>query len=306
MKSFPIEEHVAMRSDGTELHYVSAGRGLPVLLLNGLGGPRSVWNGVIAHLSDRYRFLAWDYRGIGVDEPCARSVSEHAADACTILEAAALPRAALVGWSVGVQVALEVFHRAPERVASLVLINGGARAMWANGAPSAFAGKLIARALTLLQRSPKIATLAARRALHSPEAFTWARRMHLVGDQVSADMFAQITQSFLQLDVPAYLETLRRSAEHDGSDVLRHVDVPTLVIAGDRDPFSSRASMEHLVNAISGAEYLALPGAGHYVLLDDVERVSLRIEKFWNERGYRGESRPTSVPPVPPAPTASA
>jgi hypothetical protein len=40
-----------------------------------------------------------------------------------------------------------------------------------------------------------------------------------------------------------------------------------------------------------------LPGATHYVMLDHAERVNLRIEKFWNERGYRGEVR-LSVPPA--------
>jgi hypothetical protein len=37
---------------------------------------------------------------------------------------------------------------------------------------------------------------------------------------------------------------------------------------------------------------LPLPGATHYALLDEAERVNLRIEKFWNEHGYRGH--PTS------------
>lgn len=291
MKSVPVEEHRLTLPDGAELGYTSVGRGLPVLLLNGLGGPGSVWRGLVAHFADRYRFLSWEYRGLGGHAPTARSVSEHAADACAILRAENVSRAALIGWSMGVPVALEVFHREPQTVASLVLINGAPRAVWANGSSQVLVGKLIARALRVLQRAPALTALAIRGGLHSPEAFTWARRLGLLGERVDADAFARITRSFLEVDVPAYLETLRRLAEHDATDVLRHVDVPTLVIAGDRDPFTSRAAMERLVTEVAGAEYLLLPGAGHYVQLDHEERVHLRIEKFWNERGYRGEPR---------------
>jgi pimeloyl-ACP methyl ester carboxylesterase len=300
MKPIVSEEHRVALRDGGTLEYMSAGRGLPVLLINGLGGPRSVWDRLIAHLGDRYRFLAWDYRGLvrGGAEG-ARSVSEHAADALAILDAEKVGRAALVGWSIGVQVALEVFHRAPEQVASLVMINGAPRATWAKGGDAPLSGKLIARALRLLQSAPGATALAIRTGLHSPEAFTWARRLGLIGERVSAEVFARITRSFLAVDVPGYLETLRRAGEHDGSDVLRHIDVPALIVAADRDPFTSRAAMEQLVHEIAGAEYLALPGAGHFALLDHEERVNLRIEKFWNERGYRAEGR-ASVLPVPP------
>lgn len=296
MKSVPVEERRVVLHDGSELRYTSAGRGLPVLLFNGLGGPSSVWRGLVSHFASRYRFLSWEYRGLGGDRPRARSVSEHAADASAILAAEQVARAALVGWSMGVPVALEVFHREPEKVASLVFIGGAARAAWANGASQAFAGKLIARAIRLLQRTPGLTGFAVRGGLHSPEAFTWARRLGLLGERVDAEAFATITRSFLAVDVPAYLETLRRLAEHDATDVLRHIDVPALVIAGDRDPFTPRASMERMVNDIAGAEYLLLPGAGHYAQLDCEERVHLRIEKFWNERGYRGEARVSLVP----------
>jgi pimeloyl-ACP methyl ester carboxylesterase len=299
MKSFPIEEHYLVGRDGAELRYTSEGRGLPVLILNGLAGPHSVFRGVIEHLSDRYRFLSWDYRGLDGASP-PRSVSEHAADACAILEAQNVQRASLLGWSMGVQVALEVFHRAPQSVATLTLVNGGARASWASGAAQPLSGKLISKTLRGLGRMPRITSLAIRTGLHSPEAYTWARRLGLIGDQIDADTFANITRSFVHVDVEAYIEMIQRLAEHDATDVLRHIDVPTLVIAGDRDPFTPRAAMESLVNDISGAEYLVLPGAGHFVLLDHGERVSLRIEKFWSERGYRGESR-TSVPPALPS-----
>ena len=72
----------------------------------------------------------------------------------------------------------------------------------------------------------------------------------------------------------------------DGRTV--EIDVPTLVIAGDRDPFSSRAAMERVVAAVPSAEYLVLPGATHFAPIECAEHLALRIEKFLGEHGYGG------------------
>ncbi len=301
MKLRDAEGRCVVLPGGTELHYHAVGRGLPVLLMNGLGGPREVWRELVRHFSDRYRFLFWEYRGLQAGDGSARvigGVRDHAEDACAILDAEGVSRTAVIGWSMGVQVALELFHQAPDRIASLVLINGAPRTAWADGGARSVRGKVIANALWLLRRSPRLVDTALRSGLRAPEAFTWARRVGLVGERVDAETFAQIAGGFLQLDVPAYLEMLMRLAEYDASDLLSQIDVPTLVVAGDRDPFTSRASMERLANDVAGAEYLVLPGASHYVLLDQFERVNLRIEKFWNERGYRAEKR-SSIAPAP-------
>ncbi len=300
MKLRDAEERCLVLGDGSELRYFAVGRGPAALLLNGLAAPREVWRDLIGQLSDRYRFFFWDYRGL--DRGRARpelqlDVAEHVADARAILDAERLSRVSVIGWSMGVQVALELYDRAPDRVASLVLINGGARAAWAVGEAQGPKGKLIAQALRALRRAPRLVDALTRTGLRAPEAFTWARRLGLVGEQVDADFFAKITAGFLRLDTPAYIAALLRLAEHDASHVLHHVDVPTLVIGGDRDPFTSRASLERLANEIGGAEYLMLPGAAHYVLLDHAQRVNLRIEKFWNERGYLGRAL-TSAPPA--------
>jgi pimeloyl-ACP methyl ester carboxylesterase len=301
MKLRDAEDRSVLLADGTELHYSVVGRGPAVLLLNGLAAPREVWRDLVAHLSDRYRFLFWQYRGLDRDKTQPHSpidVATHAADACAILEAEGVGRASVIGWSVGVQVALELFDMAPEKVASLVLINSGARAAWADGEEQGPKGKLVAKTLRVLRKAPALVETLSRSALRAPEAFTWARRLGLVGEQIDADVFSKITAHLLRLDFPAYIAALQRLARHDASHILRHIDVPTLVIGGDRDPFTSRASLERLASEIHGAEYLMLPGASHYVLLDQAERVNLRIEKFWNERGYVGRPR-TTTPPVP-------
>lgn len=296
MKALYWERKRAPAGDGTWVDYEVLGRGMPVLLANGLGGPKDVWADLVRQQKDRYRFVTWDYRGLRLEESSrqstARSVPEHARDANAVLDAEDITRCSIVGWSMGVQTALELFSLAPDRVSSLVFLSGGARVTWVDHRAAQALGQLVSRLLRLLRRSPQLLHELVRRSAQSPELYTWARRLGFIGEQVSADEFSRITAGVLRLNVSVYVETLQQLAMYDGRSVLPRVDVPTLVIAGDRDPFTSRREVERLVTEIRGAEYLPLPGATHYALLDEAERVNLRIEKFWNEHGYRAAASP--------------
>jgi pimeloyl-ACP methyl ester carboxylesterase len=275
--------------DQRELLYDVVGRGMPVLLLNGLGGSREVWEELIEHLQDRYRFIVFDYSGLRASSGSvgqAHSVASHARDARAVLDHEGVGRCAVVGWSMGVPVALELFAQAPSQVASLVLVGGAARAAWTQGSVRSLPALLVLKALRLMRRRPHAAHRLLRLGLQSPEAFTWARRLGLMGEQISSDLFARMTAALLEFDLVSYVSTLDGLTVYDASHVLPHVDVPTLVIGGGHDPFTTRASLETLAQGIPGAEYLFLPDGTHYLLLDQAEWVNLRIEKFWNERGY--------------------
>jgi pimeloyl-ACP methyl ester carboxylesterase len=302
MKTLHWEQKRAPSGDGGSVEYEVLGQGMPVLLANGLAGPRDVWTDLVRQQKDRYRFITWDYRGLRRDDGAAhdtvtdsaRSVQEHARDAAAVLDAEDITRCCVVGWSMGVQTGLELFSLAPDRVSSLVFLSGGARVTWGDGRAGQAVGRFVSRTLRFFRRSPRLLTEAVRRGVQSPELYTWARRLGWIGEQVSADEFAQITAGVLQLNVTVYVDTLQQLANYDGRGVLPRVDVPTLVIAGDRDLFTSRREVERLVTEIRGAEYLPLPGATHYALMDEPERVNLRIEKFWNEHGYRSAVSPSA------------
>src|SRR5690349_3936761 len=125
MKSLQPERHVV--STRGEIVYHAFGAGPVILFLNGLGAS---WQGLrhqVAHFSSRYRCLVWDYRGLYRDQPASgpHSISDHARDALAILDAEGATRAVLVGWSLGVQVALQMFALAPHAVSMLLLVGGG-------------------------------------------------------------------------------------------------------------------------------------------------------------------------------------
>jgi pimeloyl-ACP methyl ester carboxylesterase len=288
MKSPHAERLVA--DNGGEIVYHAFGTGRPVLFVCGLAGSWLAFRHQISHLSDRYRCLVWDYRGLfrGRDDPPEppRSISDHARDALAILEHEGGERTSVLGWSLGVQVVLQLFSTAAERISSLVLVGGGARAPWGSSPEAGPIRRFYPTLIDVFERAPGLLSSLLRGSASSPETFAWARRIGLVGPEVDAELFAEVARSLARLDVETALRTMREMMQRDLSGVLPGIDIPTLVIGGDRDPFSSRASLERLVRGIGGAEYLLLPGASHYLLMDHAQHVNLRIDKFFAERGF--------------------
>jgi pimeloyl-ACP methyl ester carboxylesterase len=299
MRSPQVERRVVQNAD--ELVYYACGSGPVILFVNGLGASWHAYRSQIAHLSDRYRCLAWDYRGLFHDTPAriARvpAIADHAADALAILEHENAERAAVVGWSYGVQVALQAFAQEPARVSLLLLVGGGARAPWGHAPEAGPLRRMYPALFRLLGRVPTLVASLAQSGVSSPETYTWARRIGLVGSGVDAELFAEVARNLTRLDIQRALQTLGEMEHADLSSVLGSVDVPTLVIGGDRDPFTSRGALERRAQRISGAEYLLLPGASHYLLLDHAQLVNLRIDKFLAERGFAGQGRLASLHP---------
>src|SRR5437868_9584663 len=93
---------------GFKLHYLEAGKGAPVLLLHGLGGDGSRWRPNIEPLAKDFHVFALDQIGFGdSDKPLANyhtgMLAEFLVD---FLKAVNVPKASLVGNSMGAGVAL--------------------------------------------------------------------------------------------------------------------------------------------------------------------------------------------------------
>lgn len=276
--------------DGTEIAYHVAGDGPPVLLANGLGGSWKAWTHQIGYLQDRYRFISWDYRGLYRSGPPpsldALDVVSHARDAEAVLAAEGIDRVAVLGWSMGVQVGLELFRRRPELVASLALVSGVAGRPWETVGDLKALEAIVPKLLGAAETVPGIIQAVTRRIVSWPETVPWAKRIGLAAKTLDDKIMAELSTSFRDLDMGVYVRILNLLGEHDAWDVLDIVDVPTLVVTGDRDLFTPKSASERMVARTRGAEILVVAGATHYLAIEFPELLGLRLEKFWRERGY--------------------
>lgn len=114
--------------NGLAMYYELAGAGEPVVLIGGLSSDVSLTAGLAAPLSATYRVLRFDNRGAGrsgkPDVPY--TIPMMANDTAALMTAVGIPRAHVLGISMGGRIALELALSHPERVGKLILVSTSA------------------------------------------------------------------------------------------------------------------------------------------------------------------------------------
>jgi pimeloyl-ACP methyl ester carboxylesterase len=115
-------------SAGVRIHYQQAGAGEAVILVHGFASTAEHnWGGTgwIAALSKKYRVIAPDVRGHGLSDkprsPEAFGYASMGADVTRLMDHLALPRAFLIGYSMGASIAIELMLSRPERFRAIIL-----------------------------------------------------------------------------------------------------------------------------------------------------------------------------------------
>jgi pimeloyl-ACP methyl ester carboxylesterase len=199
----------------------------PVVLVHGLGVSSRYMVPIGAELSDEFAVYAVDLPGHGRSDtpPRTLDVPALAAALAQWMDAAGLRRAALLGNSMGCQIAVELAVRHPERVERLVLV-GPTVDPQARSAIRQFARLL---ASTRAER-PSIIAIAALDYM----------RMGL-----------------------AYFRELRHMLEHRTEERLPRVTVPALIVRGSRDHIVPRAWAEQAARLIPDARLATVERGGH-------------------------------------------
>ena len=141
-----------------------------VLAIHGITSTSRTWLATARALGDRAALLAPDLRGRGhsIELPPVVGLDAHVRDMVAVLDAAGLERAVVVGHSLGAYIAARLAVRHPQRVARLVLVDGGLTIPASAGAPpaefvQAFLGPTFAR---LEMTFPDVAAYQAWWAQH--------------------------------------------------------------------------------------------------------------------------------------------
>lgn len=258
---------------------------LTLVCSNGLGVSTFFWDYIGIYFSDRLQIVVWDYPGHGASgrpsDPARATMPGLADDLAAVMDAADVPSAVLLGHSLGCQVILETHRRHPQRVRGLVPILG------APGRPAETLfdprlGRVVYRlAYELGTRVPSLVEVALESWLPRPEAWPLIRWSGLVHpDLCRREAFRPYLEHMAHQDPRVFVEMLRAAQAHDASDMLETVQVPTLVVAGERDVFTPRHLSVQMAGRIPNAEMLEIPRGSHAALIEQPELINLRLEKF--------------------------
>src|SRR3984957_19888436 len=144
--------------DGVEIAFLDEGEGEPIVLIHGFASNKEVnWVGpgwVTALTRAGRRVIALDNRGHGQStklyDPAAYHSSIMAEDARALIEHLGLPRADVMGYSMGARITAFLALAHPERVRSAVLGGLGSRLGEGGGLPDIIADPLEAPAGTFI------------------------------------------------------------------------------------------------------------------------------------------------------------
>src|SRR6202050_382624 len=112
-----------VENQGARIYWDEQGHGAPVLLIMGLSYPSYMWHRTRPVLTEHYKTIALDNRGIGRSDvpPTPYPIALMASDAAAVLDAAGIESAHVFGVSMGGMIAQELALQYPARVRSLIL-----------------------------------------------------------------------------------------------------------------------------------------------------------------------------------------
>lgn len=251
--------HRVALTDGGHLAVRVVGSGPDVLLLHGIPGSGSAWDDVAARLVERHRVVVPDLLGFGESSrprESERLWARAQRDALLqMVDQLGIERAAIVGHDFGGPVALLLLAARPRLVTHLAL-----------AATNAFPDTPIPFPLSTVTW-PLIGPLAERAAL-SGTALAATLRLGVGRPRIRLDRGAYVGARDQRRAIRKIFATsLRGLAERYGpiAESLPTIDVPTLVIWGDRDPFFSLEQGRRLADTIPGARFAVYEGAGHFL-----------------------------------------
>jgi pimeloyl-ACP methyl ester carboxylesterase len=232
--------------NGVRIYYAEFGRGDPVILLHGGLGNIEQFGNQIPALETHYKVIAVDSRGHGRSTRSAAPFSYHlmADDVLGVMDHLRITKAAIIGWSDGGIIGLDLAIYHPNRLTKLVAIA-------ANYSVSG-----------LRNSKTKSETLT--------EYYTLVR-----SDYERLSSTPKQYDNFL-----AAMRAMWRSQPEYTLTQLSSIQVPTLIVDGEYDEIVQREHTEELAHLIPGGRLVIVPESSHFVMFQRPNALNQTISNF--------------------------
>lgn len=260
--------------DGTLYAVRAPGDGPAVLLLHGFGGATVTWQETIPALADAgCDVYALDMLGFGLSDKNLDADYSHAAQAQRALEwmdATGLEQAALVGHSMGGDVAARIALNAPERVSHLVLVS-----VSIEGQGHEYSVPGVVLDVPFLRRWARV---GLRQAV--PMYLDDILRDSVEDEgTVTPDLIADYRRVLRTPGWDLALLGMLRAVDDDPAPVAE-LSAPTLIVWGSSDNIVPPEQGARLEQTIPGAERVTLGGAGHLLMHEQPEAFQAALLDF--------------------------
>jgi 3-oxoadipate enol-lactonase len=261
---------------GATIAYEIAGTGAPVVFIHGYAQNMSIWDDQMPVFAQRYRVVRYDVRGFGrsagdVDQ------TEGASDLAILLDSLGIRRAAIVGLSMGSQIALNFAVNHPERVSALVLYGAPpTNDFTVPGDPGMFA---------LFTRLPNIIKAhgvdSVRKAIMATELGWSPPNRPDIDRKILRGWEGYTGRDLTNPKTPSGRVPPTRLSQVDS------VRIPTLVIHGDHEVAWFRQFNDTLMARLPSARRVIIENGGHGAHFAEPEKFNRAVLQFLESVGIR-------------------
>ncbi|MEK1887171.1 MAG: alpha/beta hydrolase [Phyllobacterium sp.] len=232
--------------NGIEMYYAVYGKGPPVLLIHGGLGYADIWGAQVADLSKDHMVIVAESRGHGRSTRTAAPYSYDlmASDYVALLDFLKVDKAALVGWSDGGIIGIDIAMKHPEKLT-----------------------KVFAQAANTKVDGLKPDVMQNK---------TFAGYIDHAGQ-----IYKKISPTPDQYD--AFVEQISAmwNSEPNWSDEdLKKIKTPIAIVLGDHDEAITREHTEYMAKTIPGAQLIILDNASHFAMVQDPEGYNKAVRDF--------------------------
>ena len=256
--------------NGARIYYEdSGGSAAPVVFAHGLLWSCRIFDAQVSALRDRFRCVAFDFRGQGQSEvtESGYDLETLTADAIELIEKLRLAPVHFVGLSMGAMIGMRLAARRPELVRSLTLLETSADPEPEENVPRYRRLNLVARWLGFsLVAGQVMPIMFGRKFMEDParaaERQLWRARM-------VANRRKGITRAVTGV-------ITRRPV----FDELAKIRSPTLIMVGEQDVATVPAKAERIHQRIADSKLVSIPGAGHTSPVEEPAFVNAQLSAF--------------------------
>jgi pimeloyl-ACP methyl ester carboxylesterase len=264
-----------IQSDGAQLYYEEAGSGTPIVFVHEFSGDLYSWEKQIQHFSRRHRCIAFNARGYPPSEvPRQLSLYSHrhaVDDIAAVMRALKIPKAHIVGCSMGSRSTLDFGLDYPRMALSLTMIGIGSGADPRNREAFAKASEARAReyeeaGLATVLKKLQVAPNRIRLKTKNPRAWEDFCRRFM---EHSAQGCANITRRVQG----------RRPSLYGMGKALAAMRVPAHVVVGDEDPAALDSGL-YMKRVAPAVRLSVVAATGHLVNLEEPDLLHALTEDF--------------------------
>jgi pimeloyl-ACP methyl ester carboxylesterase len=270
--------------DGTVIRYSTRGKGLPIVVANGVANTTTFWHYFEDYFSRYANVICWDYRGHGrSDVPGDLNTFEipcYARDLAAVLDHAGIDKAVLVGFSMGAQVVLEFWRDHSGSVLALVPLNGPCENPFEGFGTAPWFVNAYKNIFNFFIEHPQGLEAIGVPLLESPITWPVAKAVEVDRHRCSKLEMELYFEHVAKMGFANELRALLGMEKHSARDLLPSIDVPTLVIAGEKDGMCPTRLVKRIYREVKGSELFVVPHGTHATLIEQPDLVNLRIETF--------------------------